>query len=122
MTSDLMASSEGPPLTVRTERHGATVLVVVGGEIDLLTAPRVREAGTEALAEHPARLVLDLTEVVFLASAGLEAMVSLREAAGDAAELRVVAGGTATLRPLEITGLTEVLDVYQTREEALRED
>ncbi|MGC7094769.1 STAS domain-containing protein [Amycolatopsis lurida] len=122
MTSDLRASDEGPPLTVRTERLGATVLVVVGGEIDLLTAPRVREAGAEALAERPARLVLDLTGVVFLASAGLEAMISLHEAAGDAAELRVVAGGTATLRPLEITGLTDVLDVYRTREEALGED
>lgn len=121
MTSDLMASSEGPPLTVRTERLGATVLVAVGGEIDLLTAPRVREAGAEALRERPARLVLDLTEVVFLASAGLEAMVSLQEAAGDA-ELRVVAGATATLRPLEITGLTEVLAVYRTREEALAGD
>ena len=121
MTSDLRAAGEGPPLTVRTERLGATVLVVVGGEIDLLTAPRVREAGTEALREQPTRLVLDLTEVVFLASAGLEAMVSLHEAAGDAAELRVVAGGTATLRPLEITGLTDLLDVYHTREEALGE-
>ncbi|AXB48300.1 hypothetical protein A4R43_05740 [Amycolatopsis albispora] len=114
-----MASSEGPPLSVRTERLGATVLVVVGGEIDLLTAPRVRAAGAEVLRERPSRLVLDLTDVVFLASAGLEAMVSLRDEAGEATELRVVAGGTATLRPLEITGLTEVLDVYRTREEAL---
>ncbi|MGA6162089.1 STAS domain-containing protein [Amycolatopsis magusensis] len=119
MTSDLMASDGGSALTVRTERQGATVILVLTGEIDLLTAPRMREAGAEALREGPAALVLDLTDVSFLASAGLEALVELQEKTSGTAPLRVVAGNSATLRPLEITGLTEVLAVYPSRAEAL---
>ncbi|GAB2772103.1 STAS domain-containing protein [Amycolatopsis magusensis] len=119
MTSDLMASDGGSALTVRTERQGATVILVLTGEIDLLTAPRMREAGAEALREGPAALVLDLTDVSFLASAGLEALVELQEKTGGTAPLRVVAGNSATLRPLEITGLTEVLAVYPSLAEAL---
>ena len=51
-------------------RYGIAVLAV-GGEIDMVTAPQFEKAIDDVLADDPATLVIDLTEVTFLASVGL---------------------------------------------------
>jgi anti-sigma B factor antagonist len=88
--------------------------VAVAGEIDCSTAPELT-AGVEALlAAAPAELVIDLTEVTFLDSAGLHALVSARaRATGLGIRLRVLAATGAVLRPIQVTGLWDVLGVEQ---------
>ncbi|HYQ69673.1 STAS domain-containing protein [Actinophytocola sp.] len=120
-----MSVPEGPEtavvstVTVEVVRAGEAVVLVVAGEVDLLTAPEVESAMLRALDQRPDVLVVDLLRVTFLASAGLAALMKAHDAAATT-RLRVVAAGSATLRPLEITGLTAPLAVFATREEALR--
>jgi anti-sigma B factor antagonist len=106
-------------VTVDVVPVGEAVVLAVAGEVDLLTAPQFEAAVLRALDQRPRVLVIDLLRVTFLASAGLAALMKAHDAA-TTTRLRVVAAGSATLRPLEITGLTAPLAVFATRDEALR--
>lgn len=95
-------------------------MVVVAGEIDMLTAERVRETLIAQLSPRPEMMVVDMEGVCFLGSMGLTALaLTARMAREQGVELRVVATSRATLRPLEITGMAAELAVYASREQAL---
>lgn len=120
MTVPEVPETAVPLVSVEVERRAEAVVVAIGGEVDLLTAPRMEQAVFAALDEGPAVLVIDLLGVTFLASAGLAALMKAHEKAGSTTQLRVVAAGSATLRPLEVTGLDKPLAVFPTRDEAVR--
>jgi len=109
-----------PNVTVDVEWRGGVAVLAVAGEVDLLTAPRMEQAMFSALDERPAVLVVDLLGVTFLASAGLAALMKAHEKAAAVTQLRVVALGSATLRPIEVTGLDKPLAVFTSRDDALR--
>lgn len=109
-----MSDGHAGLLSVSHERRGAAVVVRFAGEIDLNSAQAVREALTTALADaaapHP--IVLDLTGVGFLASAGLaELQRADTRAADQHTPLRILATGRAVLRPLQVTGMAATLDI-----------
>ncbi|WP_170191895.1 STAS domain-containing protein [Saccharothrix syringae] len=107
-------------LEVRVARVGTTHVVTVSGELDVDTAPPVRNAVDRALDERPPSLVLDLTGLAFFGSPGLSLLVSARERAEEAGgEFAVVATGRAVLRPLEVTGVLGLLDVRASLADAL---
>jgi anti-sigma B factor antagonist len=95
------------------------VIIAATGEIDMLTSPKLQDAITESLAKRPTALIIDLTEVRFLASAGLQLLIIAREDAGEDVRFAVVADGPATSRPIEITGINKLIDVHPTLDEAL---
>jgi anti-anti-sigma factor len=64
-------------------------------------------------------LVVDLTEVTFPASAGLAELVRANRQLRGQVPVRVVAGGRLVLRPLELTRLTDELDIRPTLDDAL---
>jgi anti-anti-sigma factor len=108
------SDSSSDLLSVSRVRRGSAVVVRFVGEIDLLSVGSVRTALTAALAEvtapHP--IVLDLTGVGFLASAGLAELQTAHERAADQhTPLRIVATGRPVLRPLEVTGMAATLDI-----------
>lgn len=107
---------------VSVEWHGSTALVDVSGEVDALSAPRLEGAVTDVLNNQPAMLVIDLSRVEFLASAGLAVLAGARDSAGEYIGIRVVAQGSVTGRPLHLTGLDQDFAVYSTREDALNTD
>jgi anti-anti-sigma factor len=98
--------------------HGTSVLVVAG-ELDMLTAPQLSQALDVALGARPPVLVVDLSEVTFMDSAGLAVLLSAHRESGDGTSLRVVANQRATLRPMELTGVDEYLALYSRRRDAL---
>jgi len=107
------------------EVAGGSAIVTLRGELDAHDAPRLREMFAGALERasaaggHP-RLVLDLRAVDFLDSSALGAMVgALRRTREAGGELAVVLPEGQARRIFEITGLEGVLDVRETREEAL---
>lgn len=96
------------------------VVLRVRGEIDLLTANVLGERLREQLEPANRVLVLDLSGVSFLGSAGLAEIVSASQAGSDSgAQLLLVATNHAVLRPLEVTGLSALFTVYETVDAAL---
>lgn len=111
-------------LTVRTENRPDVLVLRVEGDVDGLTAPRLSSAIADAFHRLSGRvLVLDLTRVRFLGSVGLRA---LRDSAREAGHhqgsqpLRVVVDQQRpVIRPIEITGLDQILALYHNVEAAI---
>jgi anti-sigma B factor antagonist len=104
--------------TTLVYQDGIAVLKV-GGDIDLATVPILEAAIDEALVPKPTGLVIDLSEVGFLASAGLQALVATHNKVSESAHFAVVANSAATSRPIQLTGLDQIFELYPTLEEAL---
>ncbi|HEX3286429.1 MAG TPA: STAS domain-containing protein [Mycobacterium sp.] len=98
------------------------VVLSVGVAVDLLSAPRLTEAIRYALAMAPAGLIVDLTEVEFLASVGMSVLVDAQEQANAAsARFAVVADGAGTSRPIRLLGIDAIVALYPTLEDAFRD-
>ncbi len=110
-------------IDISAERVADGVTVVrVTGEVDMLTAPRLRSEVVERITTG-GTLVLDLGGVGFLGSAGLAVLVeAAQRSTREQAAFRVVAVERAVLRPLAATGLGEVFSVHPSVAEALGGD
>ncbi|WP_067855396.1 STAS domain-containing protein [Nocardia shimofusensis] len=106
-------------MTTSVALHDAATVLTVDGEVDLATAPALESAIDGALADKPAHLVIDLTQVSFLASAGMAALVGAHQRAGETTAIAVVADGPATSRQLKMTSLDQVFALYATLDAAL---
>jgi anti-anti-sigma factor len=105
--------------TVDERWHETTVIVSCAGEIDMLTAP-ILERGVEiALQRGPAAMIVDLTHVDFLASCGMGVLMTAHEACSPAVQFAVVADSAMTSRPMRLIGLTDIIDVHATLDDAL---
>ncbi len=105
---------------VVTERWVDRVAVVsVSGVVDMLTSPRLATAIDAALDQRPAGVVIDFTDVEFLASAGMGVLVAAQDKAGADVPLRVVADGPATSRPLKLVGIADIVSLHPNLDEAL---
>lgn len=109
-----------PGCTVETHCRERITVLSVSGTVDMLSAGALQDAADAALRDYPLTLIVDLTDVEFLASAGLSVLVAANEAAGSGVHFVVVAHGPATARPLALTGLTDVIEVHATLDEARR--
>jgi len=105
-------------LTVTVERQDDRVtVVVVAGEVDAASVQSLRN-GIDTL--HTTYLVLDLTQVRFMDSSGLAALVAVRRRLQSlGGSVVVVCGEGVVQRVLKLTGLDKVLTIFPTREEAL---
>jgi anti-sigma B factor antagonist len=64
---------------IRQEQRGALPLLHVQGELDIYTAPRLKEAVLTALEGGAESLAIDLSEVEFLDSTGLQVLMSAKK-------------------------------------------
>jgi len=86
--------------------------LVVRGEIDMLTAPKLDVEIEEAVARRPDVLVVDLAEVTFLDSSGCNVLVRGKRRADTAGVgLELTALPPACLRVFEIAGLLELFTI-----------
>jgi len=106
--------SSGDLLAVSTTTDGPAARVITGGEIDSSSAPQLRAELEEILAAGVRELTVDLTGVTFLDSAGLCVLAAVhRRAVAEGVRLRVLVSTRAVIRPLQITGLWDLLGVEQ---------
>lgn len=114
-----VGSAGQPAAEVSIHEQGDTRVVEVVGEIDLRTAPQLLDAVLGALADVPRIVVVDLLGVSFLGSSGLAVLMQARQEAGERTQLRVVAEGPVTVRPLQVTALDQQLSLYSSRAAAM---
>lgn len=98
-------------LSTSTSENGAVTVTVVG-EVDTFTAPVLRSTLDAQLEQQPKELVIDLSGVQFLGSAGLAVLVETQKSARSReVDLRLVATTRAVTRPLEVTGLIDLFTI-----------
>ncbi|CKI46193.1 STAS domain-containing protein [Mycolicibacterium smegmatis] len=114
-----MTSQDPANCTVEERRLGDITVVAVTGTVDMLTAPKLEDAIGSAAKSEPSAVVVDLSAVDFLASAGMGVLVAAHGELAPAVRLVVVADGPATSRPLKLVGIADVVDLFATLDEAL---
>jgi anti-sigma B factor antagonist len=95
-------------------------VIDVQGEIDMYTAPRLRELLIDLVSKGSYQLVVNLDKVGFLDSTGLGVLVGgLRRVRAHDGSLDLVCTREPILKIFRITGLTEVFGIYQTVDQAI---
>ena len=74
-------TGSGPSLQVTSSRRGRTAVLVLAGELDIATAPRLRTSVSDVLAADPPQvLVLDLSGLAFVDATGISVLVAAQRA------------------------------------------
>src|SRR5918911_381398 len=97
------------PFTVERQLSDGTARIIVSGELDMETGPRLDEEIRQAEAERPAVLVLDLRGVTFFDSTGLQLVLDADVRAREEGRRFMIALG-ADGEPRRILELAEVID------------
>ncbi len=106
-------------LSVSRHEPGGIPLATVTGEVDVYSAPSLRDSLADLLGDG-SNVVVDLTDVGFLDSTGLGALVAARKIAGDnGAHLPLVCTRERILKLFTITGLDGVFTIYPSVEAAV---
>ena len=109
-------------MDINSDQHPQALVISLAGSFDALTAAEARKAIGTQIEAGQQRIVLDLSQVDFMSSAGvrviLEMLKSSRQMGG---ELRIAAAQPTVDQTLEISGLVRVLKTYPTISAALRD-
>ena len=130
-----------PPFQIAVREHPARMslaMLDVQGEIDAVSSPKLEEAAAEAHRHGARYLLLDLSGVSFMGSAGLRALTVIDEmlrhqsapaAGGDdpaaaihsfkSPHLKLLGPAPAVARTLKISGFEMVFDIFSDRQAAL---
>jgi anti-sigma B factor antagonist len=106
---------------IDVEQGSTAAVVTVGGDVDLHSAPLLRDQLAAAVDGGAHSIVLDLSDATFLDSMALGVILSAKKRlTAEQGHLEVVVPTPEIRRIFEITMLDRVLDLHETQAEALR--
>lgn len=107
-------------VSVTSRQSGDRTVIEVKGEIDVYTAPALREEISSLVDAEHTTIVVDLTQVSFMDSTGLGVLVgALKKVRTLGGDLSLVINEEKILKVFRITALTQVFSIHPTLEEAL---
>jgi anti-sigma B factor antagonist len=105
---------------VQPRTEGEWSVIEVQGEVDMFTAPKLRECLVTAADQGQNQIVVDLSKVSFMDSTGLGTLVAgLKRVKENDGTLALVCSHRPVLRVLSITGLTNVFPIHETLDDVL---
>lgn len=108
-----------PDYGVEVAQRDGWAVVAISGQVDLATAPALKERLLQLVAEGQEHLVCDLTSTEFLDSTALGALVSvLKRLKVKGGEMRLVCSSPSILKVFDITGLDRVFAIHASLDEA----
>ena len=109
-------------LVVQVDDRDGWAVARASGDLDLTTAPRLRERVVQVITGGQPQVVLDLQAVDFVDSTGLGVLVGLlKRTRSQGGDLRLVSTRTGLRKILELTALERALPLAATVDEALGE-
>ncbi len=106
-------------LTLETREVGGRAVVSVGGEVDVYSAPRLRDKITELVGNGSYHIVIDMESVEFLDSTGLGVLVGgLKKVRAHEGSLELVCHQERLLKIFRITGLAKVFTIHASADAA----
>jgi len=98
------------------DRH----VVAVRGEIDLFTAPELKQKLTDAIEAGKSRIVVDLSDTTFLDSTALGVLIgAVKRLRSREGALVIVNVDQNIAKTFEITGLDQIFTILSTRDDAI---
>jgi anti-sigma B factor antagonist len=120
---DRRMSHDELSIDIKSEHNGDALVFKLRGSLDLATAPSVRAALLEAADDGRLEIVVDLTQLEFLDSTGLGALIgAYRRAVERQGRVALVVNDGPIARLLNITGLMRIFSVYHTLDAALKDE
>jgi anti-sigma B factor antagonist len=101
------------------ELDGQASVVVVEGELDLSTAPRLKWTLLDALEAGSTQLVVDLSQVTFMDSTALGVLVGVNRKLEPGVRLAIVGSRERVLQIFEFSGIDSAFAIFPSRAEAL---
>ena len=95
------------------------IVIKAFGELDIATAPGLRDRLNAAIESGITRIVVDLSEVVFVDSLSLASIVGAQTRLAESGRLAVAASHPYVLLIFEAGGLDSVLTMFETPEQAV---
>jgi anti-sigma B factor antagonist len=110
-----------PMADVGFEREHKTVVAVLTGEVDMSNAASVRQQIAESVTSDDDALLVDLSDLAFIDSAGLHSLIELGTILEERRQalLLCVPHGSHIERAIEIIGLSRAVSVHADRAEAM---
>ena len=96
------------PLGVETRTEAGDPVIAVSGDLDISSVERLRSAVEDATAGGPPELTFDMSDLRFMDSAGIAVLLG---AASSVPTVRLRNPTKAVRRVIELTGLTQVLEL-----------
>ena len=107
-------------LTLATNEVEGATIIAVGGEIDVYTAPKLRDKITELVADGVYDIIVDMEAVEFLDSTGLGVLVGgLKKVRAHDGSLQLICTQDRLLKIFRITGLAKVFTIHESESAAL---
>jgi anti-sigma B factor antagonist len=111
---------EDVDLTLATNVVDGATIIAVGGEIDVYTAPKLRDKITELVANGTYHIIVDMEAVEFLDSTGLGVLVGgLKKVRAHDGSLELICTQDRLLKIFRITGLAKVFVIHDSADGAL---
>lgn len=101
-------------------KEGAFLVLAVSGRMDAVTAPEFEASSLEFLASGEKRLVVDLSGVEYISSAGLRSILAVaKKLKASGGDLAFCALSGFVSEVFAVSGFAKLLPVFVTRQEAL---
>jgi stage II sporulation protein AA (anti-sigma F factor antagonist) len=95
-------------------------IISLTGSIDALNSNQVEQELMSQIQSGSARLILNLTKVNFLSSAGLRIILQvLKETRSQGGDLRIACAQPSVFKSLELSGFTSILKYFSTLDAAI---
>jgi anti-anti-sigma factor len=106
---------------IRVEREDETVVAILTGEVDMSNAATVRQQMAGSITPDDDAVIVDLSELSFIDSAGLHSLIELGTVLDERRQklLLCLPSGSTIRRAIEIIGLPHAVSVYSDRSEAM---
>jgi anti-sigma B factor antagonist len=106
-------------LDIAAEHNEDVCALTLSGEVDVYTAPKLKETLVEEIESGCVRIIVDLDDVGFIDSSGLGVLVGgLRRAKERDGAIRLVCSRENVLKIFRITGLDKVFPIFSDMQEA----
>jgi anti-sigma B factor antagonist len=101
------------------ESEGDAYVVELGGEIDVYTSPKVKDAITELIDQGHYNLVINLEKVRYIDSTGLGVLIGgLKRVREHGGSVSLVCTNPQIRKIFDITGLVKIFGIYEDEAEA----
>ena len=107
-------------MNTQVRRENDVTIVSVDGSIDALTAPDLARSLIDEIAEGRANLVVDLTAVDFMSSAGLRTLLgAVKESRSQGGDLRIASTNPGVDKVLKMSGFHNIARVFTSHADAV---
>ncbi len=102
------------------KHEDSVTIVAVSGSVDALTAPDLARAIVDEIAEGHVYLVIDLTGVEFMSSAGLRTLLgAVKESRSQGGDLRIASTNPGIDKVLKMSGFHNIAKVFTSNADAV---